>query len=223
MARAETIETVGENEGGRNGPLSCLNTCRMELPQPLHTRPSLLTTRTSDSAFHLQNSPHHMEPLQAIYMSNQLPYSHPEGQDEAQSHQQSPALPPSLTPSCCPVRDESSRRTVSPSDSSEEQPGSNREEHQDASIWQGPLPDLLPQNEHSSWASPPHQRGLGGEATQQMDVRRVARQLRMIGDEFNAIVLHRVHVAAQWQDWRDVCRGFLNFIAQTLSTLYRLT
>uniref|UniRef100_A0A3B5QUD8 Uncharacterized protein n=1 Tax=Xiphophorus maculatus TaxID=8083 RepID=A0A3B5QUD8_XIPMA len=92
---------------------------------------------------------------------------------------------------------------------------SNKEEHQDASrrgSRQGPLPDLLPQNEHSSWDSPP----------QQLDVIRVASQLRMIGDQFNAMILHR-HIAPQWQDWREVCWGLMNFIVQSLSTLYRLT
>ncbi|MEQ2177472.1 hypothetical protein GOODEAATRI_003953 [Goodea atripinnis] len=99
---------------------------------------------------------------------------------------------------------------------------SNSAEHQDTSSQQGPLPDLLPQNEHSSRSSPPHRLSLEGEVEQQLDVRRVASQLRMIGDEFSATILHRAHVAPQWQDWRDVCRGLLNFIAQTLSTLYRL-
>lgn len=55
---------------------------------------------------------------------------------------------------------------------------------------QGPLPDLLPQNEHPSWASPQH-RAPREAAAQEVDVRRVANQLRTIGDEFNATVLHR--------------------------------
>ncbi|XP_014914765.1 bcl-2-binding component 3 [Poecilia latipinna] len=205
MARAETIETVGENGGGRNGPLSLHNTCCMELPQPLHTRPG---PRTEPS---VHNTSPHREPLPGLYLPNQLPYSHPEG------HQQPPAL--SQTSSC---RLETGRRTAS-RDSSQEEPDSNKEEHQDASRRQGPLPDLLPQNEHSSWDSPPQQLGVGGEAAQQLDVIRVAGQLRMIGDQFNAMILHRAHIAPQWQDWREVCLGFLDFIAQSLSTLYRLT
>ncbi|XP_008424868.1 bcl-2-binding component 3 [Poecilia reticulata] len=205
MARAETIETVGENGGGRNGPLSLHNTCRMELPQPLHNRPG---PRTEPS---VHNTPPHREPLLGLYLPNQLPYSHPEG------HQQPPALSPA--PSC---RLETSRRTAS-RDSSQEEPDSNKEEQQDASRQQGPLPDLLPQNEHSSWDSPPQQLGVGGEAAQQLDVIRVAGQLRMIGDQFNAMILHRAHIAPQWQDWREVCLGFLDFVAQSLSTLYRLT
>ncbi|XP_014868578.1 PREDICTED: uncharacterized protein LOC106933684 isoform X1 [Poecilia mexicana] len=205
MARAETIETVGENGGGRNGPLSLHNTCCMELPQPLHTRPG---PRTEPS---VHNTSPHREPLPGLYLPNQLPYSHPEG------HQQPPAL--SQTPSCSL---ETSRRTAS-RDSSQEEPDSNKEEHQDASRRQGPLPDLLPQNEHSSWDSPPQQLGVGGEAAQQLDVIRVAGQLRMIGDQFNAMILHRAHIAPQWQDWREVCLGLLDFIAQSLSTLYRLT
>ncbi|XP_047248060.1 uncharacterized protein LOC124884276 isoform X1 [Girardinichthys multiradiatus] len=224
MARAET---VGENGGGGNGPLPCHNTCRLELPQNFHTWPGQLTTRTprsgtSISAPHLQNSPHHTEPLRVLCLSNLLHNPHPEGQGEAHTHQQSPALSSSLIPSHRLVKDESSRRTVSPSDLSGEQPDSNSAEHQDTSSQQGPLPDLLPQNEHSSRSSPPHHLSLEGEVEQQLDVRRVASQLRMIGDEFSATILHRAHVAPQWQDWRDVCRGLLNFIAQTLSTLYRL-
>uniref|UniRef100_A0A3B4Z2P1 SKI family transcriptional corepressor 2-like n=1 Tax=Stegastes partitus TaxID=144197 RepID=A0A3B4Z2P1_9TELE len=98
---------------------------------------------------------------------------------------------------------------------------SDREDRLQASSRQGPPPDLLPQNEHPSWASPQH-RAPRGEAVQELELRRVANQLRAIGDEFNATVLRR-HVAPHWQDWRDVCRGLVNFIAQTLSTLYRLT
>uniref|UniRef100_A0A3Q1HIL4 BCL2 binding component 3 n=1 Tax=Anabas testudineus TaxID=64144 RepID=A0A3Q1HIL4_ANATE len=97
---------------------------------------------------------------------------------------------------------------------------SERDEHQEAFSRQGPLPDLLPQNEHPSWPSP-HHRGARGEALQELEVRRVATQLRVIGDEFNATVLRR-HAAPHWRDWRDACRGLFNFITQTLSTLYRL-
>lgn len=65
-----------------------------------------------------------------------------------------------------------------------------REEHQEALSRQGPLPDLLPQNEHPSWPSPDH-RAARGELFQELEVRRVAYQLRAIGDEFNATVLRR--------------------------------
>ncbi|MEQ2277735.1 hypothetical protein XENORESO_006808 [Xenotaenia resolanae] len=127
MARAET---VGENGGGGNGPLPCHNTCRLEVPQNFHTWPGQLTTRTprsgtSVSAPHLQNSPRHTEPLRALCLSNLLHNPHPEGQGEAHTHQQSPALSSSLIPSHRLVKDESSRRTVSPSDLSGEQPGKN--------------------------------------------------------------------------------------------------
>lgn len=54
---------------------------------------------------------------------------------------------------------------------------------------QGPLPDLLPQTEHLSRLST-HRRGPG-DSTVQPGVRRVAIQLRTIGDEFNATLLHR--------------------------------
>ena len=53
----------------------------------------------------------------------------------------------------------------------------------------GPLPDLLPQNERAQRAS---QHGaLRREAAQEMELRRVANQLKVIGDEFNAAVLRR--------------------------------
>uniref|UniRef100_A0A3Q1AY04 Uncharacterized protein n=1 Tax=Amphiprion ocellaris TaxID=80972 RepID=A0A3Q1AY04_AMPOC len=69
-------------------------------------------------------------------------------------------------------------------------PDSDREEHLQASSRQGPPPDLLPQNEHPSWASPQH-RAPRGEAVQELELLRVANQLRVIGDEFNATVLRR--------------------------------
>lgn len=218
MARAETIESVGETGGGGNGPLPRHSTCRMELPRPLHW-PGLLNTTiiTSGSGMgsntmHLYHN-HHVHPLQAVCLSYTLPYTHPEGQDEPQSHQQSPAASPSPTPPwlLCNRREERGE------DFSGEQSDSDRDEHERAHS-QGPLPDLLPQNEHPSWASAQHR-----APREEVDVRRVADQLRTIGDEFNATVLHRAHAAPVWQDWRDACRGLFNFISQTLSTLYRHT
>lgn len=64
-------------------------------------------------------------------------------------------------------------------------------EHQEAYSRQGPLPDLLPQNEHLSWGSP-HHRASRVVGLQELEVRRVANQLRAVGDEFNATVLRRV-------------------------------
>ncbi|XP_056230956.1 uncharacterized protein LOC130168256 isoform X2 [Seriola aureovittata] len=221
MARAETIESVRETGGGGNGPLPPQNTCRMELPRPFHTWPGLLTTTTmttGSGAIHLHpNHHHHVHPLQPLY----LPYPLP---DETQTHQQSPALLPSPTPPPSPLcrwREERGGGAATPSAFSGEESDSDREEHQEASSQQGPLPDLLPQNEHPSWASL-HHRAPRREAVQEMGVRRVASQLRAIGDEYNARVLHRA-AAPHWQDWRDACRGLFNFVTQTLSTLYRLT
>lgn len=54
---------------------------------------------------------------------------------------------------------------------------------------QGPLPDLLPQTEHLSRLSSPHTGPTDG--TVQLRARRMAIQLRTIGDEFNATLLHR--------------------------------
>lgn len=108
MARAETIERVGETGGGGNGPLSHHNTCRMELPRPFHTWPGLLTTTTITTGsgtgpMHLHHNHHHLHPLQAVYLSYPLPYLHPEGQDEPQTHQQLPTLLPSPTPPPSPL------------------------------------------------------------------------------------------------------------------------
>ncbi|KAM6987415.1 uncharacterized protein LKV04_010242 [Tautogolabrus adspersus] len=100
MARAETIESVGEPGGGGNSPLPGHNTCRMEVPRPFHTWPGLLTTATITTSSTGMGAmhPHHLRPLQAFYFSYPLPYPHPEGQDEPQTHQQFPALSPSPTP-----------------------------------------------------------------------------------------------------------------------------
>ncbi|XP_035536672.1 bcl-2-binding component 3 [Morone saxatilis] len=217
MARAETIESAGETGGGGgNGPLPRHNTCRMELPQPFHTWPGLLTTTTittGPGALHLH---HRLHPLQAVCRSYPLPHAHTAGRDEPLTHQQIPALSPSPTPPPSLLCNRREERVGG------EQSDSDREERQEACSWQGPLPDLLPQNEHPSWASPQH-RAPREEAVQRLEVSRVADQLRTIGDEFNATVLRRAHAAPHWQDLRDACRGLLNFITQTLSTLYRLT
>uniref|UniRef100_A0A3P8V5T7 Uncharacterized LOC103377911 n=1 Tax=Cynoglossus semilaevis TaxID=244447 RepID=A0A3P8V5T7_CYNSE len=96
------------------------------------------------------------------------------------------------------------------------------EEHQEISSQREPLPDLLPQNERVSRGSPPD-RAPRNQVAQDLEVRRVARQLRVIGDQFNATVLRRQVRTPFWQDLRDACRGVINFITQTLSTLYRMT
>lgn len=67
---------------------------------------------------------------------------------------------------------------------------SDREEHQEADGGQGPLPDLLPQSEHPSWVTSQN-RAPRERTARELEVRRVANQLRTIGDEFNATVLHR--------------------------------
>lgn len=221
MARAETIESVGETGGGGNRPLPRHSTCHMGLPGSFNTWPGLLTTTTittgsGTGAVQLHHNQHHLHPLQAFYLSYPLPYPHPQGQDEPQTHQHLSALSPSSTPPPSPPCNR--RGAVQPVAFAGEQSDLDGEELQEASSQQGPLPDLLPQNEHPSWASQHHR-----EAAQELEVSRLANQLRAIGDEFNTTVLRRAHVAPPWRDWRDACRGLLSFIAQTLSTLYRLT
>ncbi|XP_068442043.1 bcl-2-binding component 3 isoform X2 [Clinocottus analis] len=225
MARAETIESVGETGGrGGNDPLPSHHTCRMELPRPFYSGPGLHTTTAFTSGtttvHHHRHHHNHLHPLQALYP---LTYPHHEDQDETLNHQRPPVFSPSPPRSpLCNRSEGSGGGAAAPSAFTGEQTDSHRDECRDASSRQGPLPDLLPQNELSSRASP-RQRAPAGEAAQEVEVRTVAGQLRAIGDEFNATVLHRAHVAPHWQEWRDACRGLLNFITQTLSTLYRLT
>ncbi|XP_017291760.1 uncharacterized protein LOC108247883 [Kryptolebias marmoratus] len=228
MARAETIETAGENEVGGNGPFPCHSTCRMEVPRPLHAWPNALITaaRTPRSgsgvgAAYLRHHHLHLEPFQALNLLSPLPPPHP----HLEPRQAPPSPPPPPSPAS-ERRGESGRRTDAASDSRGECSDSDRdkedEDNPDVSRRRGPLPDLLPQNEHLSRASV-RRRGPGREAALELDIRRVAGQLRVIGDEFNAAVLRRAYGAPHWRDWRDVCRGLLSFITQTLSTLYRLT
>ncbi|CAB1427349.1 unnamed protein product [Pleuronectes platessa] len=142
-----------------------------------------------------------------------------------QMHQQLPALSPSSAPpslQLCNRREERDGGAVKPCALSGEESDTDIEEHREASSQQGPLPDLLPRNELPSWSASYH-RDPRREAEQELEVRRVANQLRAIGDQYNATVLRRAHAAPHWQDWRDVCRGLFNFITQSLSALYRLT
>ncbi|TNN76750.1 hypothetical protein EYF80_012999 [Liparis tanakae] len=227
MARAETIESVGETGGrGGNEPLPHHHTCRMELPRPFYSCPGLLTPTAFSSGtatVHSRQQHHlHLQPLQALYS---LPYPQQEDQDETRNHQRSPAFSPSPPRSpLCNRREGRGSGMAAPIAFTGEQPAdSHRDERRDVYSRQGPLPDLLPQNELSSRASPRQRAPPAGEAVQEVEVRVVASQLRAIGDEFNARVFHRAHVAPHWQEWRDACRGLLNFITQTLSTLYRLT
>lgn len=114
MARAETIESVGETGGGGNGPLSHHNTCHMELP--FHNWHGLLTTTTITTGsgtdpMHLHHNHHHLRPFQAVYLSYPLPYLHPEDQEEPQTHQHlatlsaSPSPTPPPSPRCNPLED----------------------------------------------------------------------------------------------------------------------
>ena len=129
MARAETIESVGETGGGGgNSPLPRHSTCSMELPRPFYNWPGLLTTTTITTAGSGTGTGaiHHLHPLQSLYLSCPLPYPHPEGQDEPQTHQQLPALSPSPTPPRSPLcnrREERGRGAVAPSAFSGEQSG----------------------------------------------------------------------------------------------------
>uniref|UniRef100_A0A1A8SBE2 BCL2 binding component 3 n=1 Tax=Nothobranchius rachovii TaxID=451742 RepID=A0A1A8SBE2_9TELE len=213
MARAETVR---DNETGGNGPLPCHNTCSMEVPHPLHTWPNMLmaAARTSRSgiglsAVHLRHNQHHLEPFQALNRLYLMSYPHPEGQ------QLSPTPPPAPAPPSN-QRNESSQEI---NDSLDLSDSDKEEESRHVFSRRGPLPDLLPQNEHPSRVQIP-----GGVAVPELDVLRVAQQLRTVGDEFNATVLCRALAAPpHWEDWRDVFRAVLTVVTQTLSTLCRRT
>ncbi|XP_013887814.1 bcl-2-binding component 3 isoform X1 [Austrofundulus limnaeus] len=209
MARAETIETVGEHEVVGNGPVPCHNTCRMEVPRPLHDWPGALITTprsTRSGSAIVRHRYHHLEPFQVLNLSYPPAFPGLEGREQLRRASTRVTPPPS------PGSEQRNRGTDAQRDSSGEPSDSDRDtEIQQDSSRPGPLPDLLPHNEHLS------------RAAAQLDVSRVAGQLRTIGDEFNAAMLRRAHGAPNWRGWRDVCRELLSFITQTLSTLYRLT
>ncbi|KAL4647423.1 hypothetical protein GN956_G8616 [Arapaima gigas] len=50
---------------------------------------------------------------------------------------------------------------------------------------------------------------------------RVAYQLRIIGDEMNAIFQRRRNAVLPWQNWMVLCRGLFVFITNTLCILYQ--
>ncbi|KAJ3591228.1 hypothetical protein NHX12_009174 [Muraenolepis orangiensis] len=234
-----------EGERGVPGPLVQPSTCRMELPRTgFHTWSSLLTAPTiTTSSYSLHLDQNH--PLQNL----PLPLTHPLGQLLPEG----PVLPRPPLPPCARREEEatvcSGERPVEermvgilrlPWYMSGSQrilefevdvAGSDGEEPPEASRGPGPLPVMRSQNErptghmsgggHTSWAPTRQGRGLPWEvAVEGEDIRRVAHQLRAIGDQINTTVL-RHHSA--WRDWRSACLQLLNFVAQTLNSLYRLT
>lgn len=125
MARAVTMESIGETAGAGSGPLPCHNTCRMELSPPCRgwsgvpTGPAI-TAATAGSPCtgpaHLRHSHHRLPPLQAVYRPYPLPCLQPEGRGEQQSHQQGPVVAPAPTPLSsppCSRRDEAQGGSIS--------------------------------------------------------------------------------------------------------------
>lgn len=103
MARAETIESVGETGIGTHGLFSqqccSLSTCCMELTRPLQSWPGLLSTATitissgnASTPVRRHHNDHSLQPLQAICVSYPSSYLHPEGQAQPQPHQPLPTL-----------------------------------------------------------------------------------------------------------------------------------
>lgn len=84
MARAETIESVGETGIGINGLFSQHSTCCMELTGPLHTWPGLLSTTAIIISSGTGTSPMDLHHITS--------FLHAEGQDQPQFHHQVPTL-----------------------------------------------------------------------------------------------------------------------------------
>lgn len=78
MARAVTMESIGEAAGAGSGPLPCNNTCRGWLGVPI----APINAASCPGPAQLRHSHHRTNPLQPVY----LPF------------QQGPALAPALTP-----------------------------------------------------------------------------------------------------------------------------
>lgn len=68
MARAVTMESLGEAAGAGSGPLSCHNTCRGWLGVP--TAPVSAASSCTGPA-HLRHSHHRPHPLQDVYLQYQ--------------------------------------------------------------------------------------------------------------------------------------------------------
>lgn len=82
-----------------------------------------------------------------------------------------------------------------------------------------PLPDLLPQRRRPLGEA--EGSGDGGQEETEDEVSgRVAEQLRIIGDEMNALLLQRRNAVQPLQDWRGLCWGLFTLITDTLGTLY---
>ncbi|XP_034024861.1 bcl-2-binding component 3 [Thalassophryne amazonica] len=219
MARANTIKSVRDNRGGvGGGPLPSHRTCHVKSPWSFCTRPGLLTHTIStdngtSTGTYLHHCPHHLHRHPAPYLTFMLPYRHPAGLQEPPNLQHLPLL--SAPPWFKQREDCGEAESVTTVGESASDSGDN----QDALRQQRPPLDLLLPIERPSWYS----RQLRGEEDQDVQVRRVGTQLRTIGDKFNSTILNEVHAAANWQDWRDVYRGLLDFITQTLNAFWRIT
>ncbi|KAM8853430.1 bcl-2-binding component 3 [Synchiropus picturatus] len=190
MARAETIENVGEATIGINRRLQ--QRCHMDLPVGSDRAcPGLLAASSPLSGTCRGSPAPRLRSLEGL--SQSLSQASPPNEEQPK-HLHPPSGPLNLPPSDG-VMDPAS--AFSP-----ERTGPCR---------LGPLPDLLPQTEH-----PP----APAQAREQ-SVRRVAIQLRTIGDQFHAAVV-RERGAPYWPDVEEACRGLLNFLTQTLRALCRL-
>ncbi|XP_013887815.1 bcl-2-binding component 3 isoform X2 [Austrofundulus limnaeus] len=98
MARAETIETVGEHEVVGNGPVPCHNTCRMEVPRPLHDWPGALITTprsTRSGSAIVRHRYHHLEPFQVLNLSYPPAFPGLEGREQLRRASTRVTPPPS--------------------------------------------------------------------------------------------------------------------------------
>ncbi|XP_036392489.1 bcl-2-binding component 3 [Megalops cyprinoides] len=153
------------------------------------------------------------------------PPCHPRRDTATQTAPSAAALVPRVPPAPVPSAPPSAREdipvrhtadVVCPHAGSEGELGTGVERPCDGQ----PLPDLLPQRQHPLEENEENG-AAGGDPELDDEVSgRVADQLRVIGDEMNAMLLQRRNAAQQLQDWRGLCWGLFTLITDTLSTLY---
>ncbi|KAJ8369115.1 hypothetical protein SKAU_G00091430 [Synaphobranchus kaupii] len=181
----------GVDSSGQGGQQSC----RMEALRPEGTRPDAW----HGGGFHT---------LQTGYprrdIATQTAYS-----AVAHSPRPTPVHAPSAAPS------EIAGAPVRESADTEREQGSSVERPRDGQ----PLPDLLPPRQRPLGEPAGNSNGVDREAEDEASGR-VADQLRIIGDEMNAMFLQRRNGPQQLQNWRGLCWGLFTLITDTLSTLY---
>ncbi|KAG5837322.1 bcl-2-binding component 3 [Anguilla anguilla] len=193
MARPQT--DGGVESSGQSGQQSC----RMEALRPEGARQDAW----HGSGFH------------ALQMGYQP--CHPRRDIATQTAYSAVAHSPRPTPACVPSSppSETAGAAVRESADTGREQGSSVERPRDGQ----PLPDLLPQRQRPLGEPAVNSSGSDQEIDDDASGR-VADQLRIIGDELNALFLQRRNAVQPLQDWRGLCWGLFTLITDTLSTLY---